>query len=147
MVNQNDLPDSESIFGVSEDPPMCACASLSQDGIHRRGLWVVSITYCGVVPPPFLTSREPLCACEFGEVSLTLKIRSTWCLSLNLAGPGLLWYPAFMEFLSTGQNCSAWGHLSPASVSCLENIHTHSATQVYMATDLYFLLISLWFNF
>ena len=26
------LPGSESIFGLSRDPPTCACASLSQDG-------------------------------------------------------------------------------------------------------------------
>ena len=28
-------------------------------------------TYYGVVPPPFLTPEEPLCACALGEVSLT----------------------------------------------------------------------------
>ena len=26
------LSGSESIFGLSQDPPMCACVSLSQDG-------------------------------------------------------------------------------------------------------------------
>ena len=67
-----------SVLGISQGPSMCACPSLtSQDGFQQRGLWVVDITCYGVVPPPFLTSREPLCACEVGEVSLTLKIRNT----------------------------------------------------------------------
>ena len=37
---------------------MCVCTSLSQDGFHQRGLWVVDITYYGVALPPFLTSKE-----------------------------------------------------------------------------------------
>ena len=36
-------------------------------------------------------------------------------LSLTWAGPSLLHHLAFMEFLSMGRNCSAWG----PSVSCL----------------------------
>ena len=36
----------------------CTGASLSQDEFHRRGLWVTDITYYGVAPPPFLTSKE-----------------------------------------------------------------------------------------
>ena len=53
LANHFDLPGSESVFGVSQGPPMCACASLSQDGFYQRGLWVDSITYNGVTPPPF----------------------------------------------------------------------------------------------
>ena len=47
----------------------CAHASLSQDGFYSRGLWVISITYYGVVPTPFLTSKELFCTCVVGEVS------------------------------------------------------------------------------
>ena len=32
LVNHLSLPGSESIFGLSQGPPMCACTSLSQDG-------------------------------------------------------------------------------------------------------------------
>jgi len=39
-----DLPGSESIFSISQDPPLCVHASLNQDGFYQRGLWVVSIT-------------------------------------------------------------------------------------------------------
>ena len=39
-------------------PLMYTCASLSQDELHLRGLQVTDITYYGVVPPPFLTSKE-----------------------------------------------------------------------------------------
>lgn len=33
-------PGSESTSGVSQGPPLCACASLSQDGFQCRGLWI-----------------------------------------------------------------------------------------------------------
>ena len=36
----NNLPGSQSIFGISQNPPRCVHASLSQDGFYRRGLWV-----------------------------------------------------------------------------------------------------------
>ena len=32
MANHLALPGSESIFGLSQGPPMCMCVSLSQDG-------------------------------------------------------------------------------------------------------------------
>ena len=32
LANHLALPGSESIFGLSQGPPLCACASLSQDG-------------------------------------------------------------------------------------------------------------------
>ena len=34
LASHLDLSGSESIFGVSQDPPVCTCASLSQDGFH-----------------------------------------------------------------------------------------------------------------
>ena len=34
LVNHFDLPGSQSIFGISQDPHMCAHASLSQDGFY-----------------------------------------------------------------------------------------------------------------
>ena len=73
LANHLALPDSESELGVSQDPPMCAHASLSQDGFYRKGLWVVSITYYAVVPLPFLTSFLHI----YGWGSLlTLRIRN-----------------------------------------------------------------------
>ena len=36
-----DLSGSEFIFGVSQDPPICVHASLSQGGFYQRSLWVL----------------------------------------------------------------------------------------------------------
>ena len=36
LTNHLALPGSESVFGISQGPPMCACASLSQDGFTMR---------------------------------------------------------------------------------------------------------------
>ena len=36
----NHFPGSQPILGVSQDPPMYAHASLSQDGFYRKGIWV-----------------------------------------------------------------------------------------------------------
>ena len=44
LVNHLNFPGSKCIFGVSQDPPICARASLSQDEFYQRGLKVVSIT-------------------------------------------------------------------------------------------------------
>ena len=40
LANHYDLPGSQSLFGISQDPPMYAHASLSQDGFYRKGIWV-----------------------------------------------------------------------------------------------------------
>ena len=39
-MNHLALPGSESVFGISQDPPMSAFTSLSKDGFQQRGLWV-----------------------------------------------------------------------------------------------------------
>ena len=39
LANHSDLPGSQSIFGISQDPPMYASVSLSQDGSYRKGIW------------------------------------------------------------------------------------------------------------
>ena len=40
LAKHFDLPGSQSIYGISQNPPMCAHAFLSQDGFYQRGLWV-----------------------------------------------------------------------------------------------------------
>jgi len=40
LANHFDLPGSQSIFGVSQDPPMCLHTSLSQDAFYPKGVWV-----------------------------------------------------------------------------------------------------------
>ena len=40
LANNFDLPGSQSTFGISQDPPMCVHACLSQDGFYHKGLWV-----------------------------------------------------------------------------------------------------------
>ena len=34
LVNYFDLPGSQSIVGISQDPPICVHTSLSQDGFY-----------------------------------------------------------------------------------------------------------------
>ena len=113
---------SESIFGMSQGPPTCACSSLSQDGLQRRGLWATDIIRYEVTTPlPLLTSKEPFFACVVGEVFLTSRMRNMWPFISYWTGSSLLHHPAFMEFLLSwsfcpqGRNCSVWG----PSISCL----------------------------
>ena len=40
LANPSDLPGAQSIFGISQDPPMCSHTSLSQDGFYQKGVWV-----------------------------------------------------------------------------------------------------------
>ena len=93
MASHFDLPGSESVFGISQGPPMCAHASLSQDRFHQKGLWVASIA-------PLLTSKE----LSSWEGFLDFE-NEKYVASYLLSGQGLassLDCPAVLEFLSTG---------------------------------------------
>ena len=63
-------------------------------GFSRQEYWsglpLPSLTR--VVPPPFLTTMEPFCACIVGEASLTLRMRNMW---------------SFMSYLGRAQ-CPPW---------------------------------------
>ena len=116
LTNHVALPGSESIFGISQGPPLCACVSLSQDGFQQRGLWVVDVTYYEVAPPPFLTSKEPFCACVVGEVSLTSRMRNMWSFISYLGRaqppPSSCFYGVSVH---RGETVQPGAHLSPAS--------------------------------
>ena len=66
LANHLALPGSKSVFGVSQDPPIYASASLSRDGFQRRGLWV-DLTSFPIWPPRRFVVRK---------VSLTSRRRS-----------------------------------------------------------------------
>ena len=63
FANRFYLPGSQSVFGISQDPPMCVHASLSQDNI-----WIGSIPWHH---SPLATKDSFLCMCGQGGL-LTL---------------------------------------------------------------------------
>ena len=87
LANHRDLPGSKSVFGISQDLPMCARASLSQDGFYHRALWV-DLTSLSVTP--LLTSKETFCACVVREVSWLQEWGICSLLSSIWAGPSFL---------------------------------------------------------
>ena len=70
-----------------------------------------------MAPLPFLTSREPFCACVVGEVSLTSRIRNMWSFIFYLGRaqppPSSCFYgvSAIMEFLSTREKLFSLGSI------------------------------------
>ena len=66
-----DLPGSQTLFGISQDPPICRQASLRQDRFYRRGLWVERL----LTSLPFDLQREFL---HFQKGLLTLRMRNMW---------------------------------------------------------------------
>ena len=98
LANHFELPGSESVFGVSQDPPMCVRASLSQDGFQRKGLWVDLTSFLFWPPRSFLV----------GKVSLTSRMRNMWSLIFYLgrAQPPLsiVLLLIFWSFCSQGMN-------------------------------------------
>ena len=52
------LSGSESIFGVSQDPPRCMRTLLSQDEFHWRGLWVGRLTIIYLLISKELSKQE-----------------------------------------------------------------------------------------
>ena len=65
LVSRFDLPGSQSVFGVPQDPSMCTHTSLSQDRFHRKGVWVER----PLTLLPLWPERSLLCICVVGEVS------------------------------------------------------------------------------
>ena len=57
LTNHFDLPGSQSIFGISQDPPMCEDTSLSQDDFFQKGIWVeYPLTSLPLWPPGSLSA-------------------------------------------------------------------------------------------
>jgi len=69
LVSQFDLPGSQSIFGVPQDPSKCVDTSLSQDRFHQKGVWVEH----PLTLLPLWPARSLLCICVVGEVSWLWK--------------------------------------------------------------------------
>ena len=96
----------------------CVCVDLSAKmDSSKEAYGQVDITYYEVTLPPFLTFKEPFCACVAGKVSLTLRMRDMWSLSLIWAGLSFSSLLLFWSICPQGMNssCSAWG----PSISCL----------------------------
>ena len=95
LANHLDFSGSLSIFDILQDPPMCAHASLSQDGFYRKGVWVAH----PLAWLPFGLQGAFLCICGRGGL-VTSGMRNTWsrwgpASSLNC--PAIF----FLEFWST----------------------------------------------
>ena len=58
LANHVALPGSEFVFGLSQGPHLCACASLSQDGFQRRSLRVGGHRLLWGGAPSLLTPRS-----------------------------------------------------------------------------------------
>ena len=54
LANHFDWPGSQSVGDISQDLPMCAHASLSQDEFYQKCVWVENICY----PNSPLASKE-----------------------------------------------------------------------------------------
>ena len=106
---------------VTQGPPQCVCACLSQDEFQREGVWgLAGQTVVGVSSLPVcLASLGPLLQCvRRGEPSAT-RIGRKWLLWL-LPGPGpLVLMAPYISKYQPGDRLELFNlgpHLSPASV-------------------------------
>ena len=119
------LPGSESVFGISQGPPVCARASLNQDGFQRRGLWVSwHHLLWGDALSLFDFQGDFLCLCSqrgllnFGNMWSSISYLGRAQSPASFCFYGI---SAVMEFLLLWsfdlqrRNCSAWH----PSISCL----------------------------
>ena len=65
------------MFVISQDPPICAHVSLSQDGLQQGHLWLILTS---------LPSQPPRSS-RVGRVSLTLRMRNIWSPTFYLVRP------------------------------------------------------------
>ena len=118
-ANHLALPGSESIFGLSPEPPMFVCASLSQDEFQQRCLWVGwhHLLWSGALS--LWPSKRLSVSCVVGKVFWTFRMRNMWSFISYLGRdqPCLLLL-LLRNFCPQGTNssCSSWG----PSISCLK---------------------------
>ena len=121
LTSHFDLPGSESMFDLPQDPSLCVHTSLSQDGFFRRGLWVA----WHHVSLPFDLQGAFLCLHSQGSL-LTLRMRNMWSLlfylgraqpsptTVLLFSSGVPWasHLSFVSApLSFGVQCFCWGFI------------------------------------
>ena len=105
-----------SVFGISQGAPMCVHLSTRWILAKRPRGRLASLTV-GKRPSPFLTSKEPFCACVVRKVSLTSRMRNVWSFISYLGqGPACSLAPAVTELLSTGNEFQL---LTLGPISCL----------------------------
>ena len=74
LADHFDLPGSESIFDLSQNPPVGVCPSLGQDGFQERGLWLARHHSLFGLQRAFIDRK----------VSMTLRMRTLWYLIFYL---------------------------------------------------------------
>ena len=109
------LPGSESIFGVSQDPPICECTYISRDGFQWRSLCIDWHHLLWGGASSLLTFREPFHSRVIWEISLTSGMTYMWSFIFYLGRAQLLFPPAivfFLEYLSR-ENKLQLGSMGP----------------------------------
>ena len=109
LASHFDFPGSESLFGLSQDPPMVVYASLSQGGFQQRGLWVALASLLISNSKEF-SSQEGLLISEnekyevscllSGKVpasSLSCPAFSSWNISIHRQGTNSRYFPRECE--------------------------------------------------
>ena len=132
LANHLALPVSDSIFGLIQGPPLCADASLSQNGFQHRGLWEGwHYLKWGGIPSLFDFQGPFLHMCSW-EASLTSRMRNMWSLYLlsgkDSAPPCSCHYLYLGVSVHRGQIPTAQpgAHLSPVSIAILRHFNITS---------------------
>ena len=121
LANHLALPDSESIFGITQCPPLCARISLSHDGFQRRSLWEGWHHLLWGAVSSLFDPRGALLCIVVRKVSLTSRMRNMWSLYLlsewDSAALCLCYYLFLEVSVHRGQTSAAQpgDHLSSAS--------------------------------
>ena len=117
LASRFDLPGSQSTLSVAQDPSTWAHASLSQDGVYRKGLRVAY----PLISLPFDLQGALLCMCCW-EGPLTSRMRNMWSgqgPATSLHCPALL----ILEFRFTGNDCLIGLPWWDPSTCCLKSRH------------------------
>ena len=104
LASHFDFPGSESVFGLSQDPPMAVYASLSQGGFQQRGLWVALASLLISPPRSFLVRKISLILRMRNMRSLIFYLRrsqpplsvaafSSWNISIHRQGTNSKYFP------------------------------------------------------
>ena len=120
LANHLALPGFESVFGLPQGPPIVCTHLLAKRDSSKEAYEQMGIPYYGVIPPPFLASKEHFYTCVVRKATLTSRMRSMWSFISFLGRALLLSHSCYYLGASVlrGQTPAAQpgAHLSPASV-------------------------------
>ena len=154
LANHLYLPCSQSMFSISQDPPMCVHTSLSQDEFYCKGLWVEH----PLTSVLFDFQGAFLFTCGQGGL-LTLRMRNMFFVSLKNYVLSFNWEKYFIfalrvnvakfcianccdKYLATYGSCLGWENFDLMTLFVWGYLHSLSTFLLWEKSAIHYIYLS-----